>query len=92
MSLDMEGNVLVKGKTPPLTVKAEQLELGHDGRAGCNQLLAAQELGMKGPIGFMPILSLSCCGLGVGLGLGGPPYGVEDAVHLGRVLNKGLGK
>ncbi len=85
MSLVMEGNVLVKGKATPLAIKAERLELGHDGRAGCNQLLAAQELGMEGmegPIGFAPILSLSCCGSRVGPGLRGPPDCMEDIIHL----------
>ena len=92
MSLDMEGNVLVERKTTPLAFKAETLEFGYDGCAGCYQLLATQKLGMEGSIGFTPILGLSCYGSGMSPGLRGPPYGVEDIVHPCRVLNKGLGK
>ena len=69
-------------------MSAERLKLVHNGRAGGNQLLAAQQLGMEGPIGLAPILGLSCCSPCVSPGLRGPPYSLEEVEYFLRVLNK----
>jgi hypothetical protein len=38
----MEGNILVKSEATLLAVILKRLKLGHDSRAGRNQLLATQ--------------------------------------------------